>query len=250
MEELEAQLQTIASPTNRRSMRRTTTSIEDEFDSERAKKVLVRSKIISAVYKQLAHASAKRYAARSRRISLLGIVLAAISGLVTLTVTSTAYDIFAGAIAILSSVVQSVRNLYSFDILAEKFREESNELSMLGASIERSLLDGTSAEEYSMIQRTFGEILSKMPLLDDRVVRNYVADNEEFIAQASRLGILPDELANPQSFVELYLGAVRDIEQLPLSPGSYGRVNLMSTAITANAGRTVNKIFRKKNDSA
>ena len=176
-----------------------------DFDVERTRRALLRIRVISSVYSQLAYEATRQFSSKANILSILGIVLSTLAGMVALVEDGVCEtSVAVGLISILSSFLQALRTFLRYEEKTQLFSERRSEFASVNSAIDRANLEELTLEEYSVIAIEYENAVSKTPVFERGILENFVESNPEFIEEGSKLALLPEFLTEPIDYIGLF----------------------------------------------
>ncbi len=172
-----------------------------EYHITLLKKNLYKIILQSTIYRSLNYEAANYFRNRSKILNIGIILLSSTAG--SLNFTALNLDYVAGGFSFIVTLLSVLKSFLKYD---EKYQIHFNsfkEFREVISQVELLMMnDNISDEEFKKVETLYNAISDRMPTFDETFLENFKKDNEDFIHEASKAGLVPDILTDYDAVTE------------------------------------------------
>ncbi len=175
--------------------------MNSQYHSASIKKNLYKIILQSTIYRSLNYEASNYFKTCSKMLNLTIILLSSTSGSLNFTEFKLGYlaGIFSFGVTLLSVMKTFFKYDERFQIHFNSFKEFREVIS----HVELLMMDDTvSNEDYKRVESMYNIVLDRMPSFDESFLKKFKKDNEDFIHEASKAGLIPDILTDYDAVAE------------------------------------------------
>jgi hypothetical protein len=172
-----------------------------EYHLASLKKNLYKIILQSTIYRSLNYEAANYFKNRSKALNIAIVLLSSTAG--SLNFTALNLDYLAGGCSFAVTLLTVLKSFFKYD---EKYQIHFNsfkEYREVISQVELLMMDDSISDlDFKKVETLYNAISDRMPSFDETFLERFKKENEDFIHEASKAGLVPDILTDYDAVAE------------------------------------------------